>query len=64
MLLTVLLIIYPMFLLEGLKAEEEISSMPGIKRLGLERLLNEVDVNIKNGLKSRYIVQDTIHSVK
>ncbi len=45
-------LIYPLFLLEKPTAKQEISSMPGIFRLGLEELLHEIEECLKLGIFS------------
>lgn len=45
-------LIFPMFLLEGKQQRSEVSSMPGIFRLGLEPMLEEVEACLKLGIKA------------
>ena len=44
--------IYPLFLLEGVRAKSEVESMPGIYRLGIEPLLTEIEECLKLGIKA------------
>lgn len=43
--------IFPMFLLEGANAQAEVSSMPGIHRMGLNHILKEIESCMKLGIK-------------
>ena len=45
-------LIYPLFLLESPKASIEVASMPGIFRLGLDKMLEEIEECMKLGIKS------------
>nr|WP_207927434.1 porphobilinogen synthase [Streptococcus catagoni] len=45
-------LIYPLFIKEGLKKKQEISSMPGIYQLSMADLLDEVASCLSRGLKS------------
>lgn len=45
-------LIYPVFIKEGNTGNEEISTMPGIKRHSLESLLYEIDDAMKLGIKA------------
>ena len=44
--------IFPLFLLEGAKDEVEVASMPGIYRLGLDRMLKEIEECLNLGIKA------------
>lgn len=44
--------IFPMFLLEGTNEKVEVSSMPGIHRLGLNHMLKEIESCMKLGIKA------------
>ena len=44
--------IYPVFVLEGSKRKEEISSMPGINRMSVDLLLKDVEESLKLGIQS------------
>ena len=44
--------IFPLFLLEGAKDEMEVASMPGIYRLGLDRMLKEIEECLNLGIKA------------
>lgn len=44
--------IFPMFLLEGANQQMEVSSMPGIHRLGLSHMLKEIESCLKLGIKA------------
>ena len=44
--------IFPMFLLEGANQQVEVSSMPGIHRLGLNHMLKEIESCMKLGIKA------------
>lgn len=44
--------IFPLFLLEGTKDEVEVASMPGIYRLGLDRMLKEIEECLNLGIKA------------
>jgi porphobilinogen synthase len=43
--------IYPLFITENDDTEEEIKSLPGIKRMGLNRIQSHLEPVIENGLK-------------
>jgi porphobilinogen synthase len=43
-------LIYPLFLLESEKGREEVVSMPGIFRLGIDSLLREIEESMKLGV--------------
>ena len=45
-------LIQPIFIKEGLKGTEEIKSMPGINRLGLDILNDEIEKIIDLGIRS------------
>lgn len=45
-------LIYPLFIKEGEKSQEVISSMPGIYRWGLESILSEIEDAAKLGIKA------------
>ncbi len=45
-------LIYPLFLLESPKAEIEVDSMPGIFRLGIDKMLGEIEQMMKLGVKA------------
>lgn len=45
-------LIYPVFLLPGLKKEQPITAMPGQRRMSLDIMLNEIDASMKLGIKS------------
>lgn len=45
-------LIYPLFLLESPKARTEVQSMPGIYRLGVAAMLNEIEECLKLGVKA------------
>ena len=44
--------IFPLFLLEGKNQKVEVSSMPGIYRLSLDLMLNEIEECLKLGIKA------------
>lgn len=44
--------IFPLFLLEGATDKIEVDSMPGIHRLGIERMLPEIESCLKLGVKA------------
>ena len=44
--------IFPLFLLEDANASIEVDSMPGIYRLGLEKLLKEIEACMKLGVSA------------
>ena len=44
--------IFPLFLLEGANDKVEVDSMPGIYRLGIEKMLKEIDECLKLGVKA------------
>lgn len=50
--LTVDDIIYPLFVCEGEKIKQEVRSMPGVYRLSLDNLLNEVASALELGIKA------------
>ncbi|WP_020530622.1 porphobilinogen synthase [Flexithrix dorotheae] len=45
-------LIYPLFLIEGEKQKEEVTSMPGIFRYSLDNLMDEVKASIDLGINS------------
>lgn len=45
-------LMYPLFLLESPKGASEVHSMPGIYRLGIEKMLQEIEECMKLGIKS------------
>lgn len=45
-------LIFPLFLLEDAQATIEVKSMPGIHRLGLEKMLYEIEECLKLGIRS------------
>ena len=45
-------LIFPLFLLEGNKQQAEVASMPGIFRLSIDLMLNEIEACLKLGIKA------------
>jgi porphobilinogen synthase len=45
-------LVYPMFVVEGEKVKEEISSMPGLFRFSIDEILRELEGCVEVGLKS------------
>ena len=45
-------LIFPLFLLEGKNDSIEVEAMPGIYRLGIEKMLPEIETCLKSGIKA------------
>ena len=54
--------IFPLFLLESSTAAIEVSSMPGIYRLGLDKMLKEIDACMKVGVNAFDIFHKALYT--
>ena len=43
-------LIWPVFILDGHDRSESVSSMPGVERLSIDRLLPEIELAVKLGI--------------